>query len=78
MLQIGQMEHWPVLVSVNLTVKRRHCVGDGIQHTQYHRKCSYQLLGRRQHPQTHTHTTPYGSSGVLSLGRAKTFRQVTV
>lgn len=33
MLQRGQMGHWPVPASVNVTVKKRHCVEDEIQHT---------------------------------------------
>ena len=42
------------------------------------------LVGASTHTHTHTHThtrthtKPYGGSGVLSLGRAKTFGQVTV
>lgn len=34
MLHKGQMGLWPAPASVSVTVKRRYCVGDGIQHTQ--------------------------------------------
>lgn len=60
MFQIGQMGYWAVPDSVTVTVKRRHCVGDGFQHVQNHRQHPYQLLSRRQHP----HTQPYSSGGV--------------
>lgn len=74
MLQVGQMGVWSVSASVNVTVKRRRCIVDGIQHRENHRQHTYHLLSRRQHP----HTRPYRSSSVLSPTEEMTVAHVTV